>query len=78
MIMLFMATRKKVKKAEVKVIDMPVETPKVEEKNEWGGDKLDPAEEKMLDRILMGIVIFVLAWLALGVLLSIKGLIWPS
>jgi hypothetical protein len=39
---------------------------------------LDPAEEKLLDRILMGIVIFVLGWLALGILLSIKGLIWPS
>jgi hypothetical protein len=77
-----MATKTKVKKSK-KVIEpvaelvVPAKSDEVE-KNEWGGDKLDPAEEKLLDRILMGIVIFVLGWLALGILLSIKGLIWPS
>lgn len=37
-------------------------------------DKLDPQEEKVLDWILKGIVIFVLAWLGLSVLLVIGGL----
>jgi hypothetical protein len=37
-------------------------------------DKLDPKEEKMLDLILNGIVIFVLSWLGLGILLSVGGL----
>lgn len=37
-------------------------------------DKLSDKEEKVLDWILNGIVIFVLAWLGLGILLSIGGL----
>lgn len=37
-------------------------------------DQLDPKEEKMLDMILNGIVIFVLGWLGLGILLSVGGL----
>ncbi len=43
-----------------------------------GEDKLDPQEEKVLDWILKGIVIFVLAWLGISVLLVIGGLcgIW--
>ncbi|MBI2008638.1 hypothetical protein HYS82_03225 [Candidatus Amesbacteria bacterium] len=42
------------------------------------GDKLDPQEEKVLDWILKAIVIFVLGWLALGVLMAVGGLfgIW--
>ncbi|MBI2587262.1 hypothetical protein HYW29_00405 [Candidatus Amesbacteria bacterium] len=48
----------------------------VEEVDE--GDKLDPQEEKVLDWILKAIVIFVLGWLALGVLMAVGGLfgIW--
>lgn len=38
-----------------------------------GGD-LDPKEEKVLDWILNGVVVFVLGWLGLGVALSIGGL----
>ena len=40
--------------------------------------QMDPAEEKMLDKILMGVVIFVLGWLAVGVLMAVGGLfgIW--
>jgi len=37
-------------------------------------DKLDPKEEKILDWILNGIIIFVLGWLGLGILLSVGGL----
>ena len=37
-------------------------------------DQLDPKEEKILDWILNGIIIFVLGWLGLGILLSIGGL----
>jgi hypothetical protein len=37
-------------------------------------DRLDPKEEKLLDMILNGIVIFVLGWLGLGILLSVGGL----
>lgn len=81
-----MATGKKAKskkhKAQDDMMVMPmVMEDKKEEKaatNEWGGEPLDPQEEKMLDWILKAIVIFVLGWLALGVILSIKGLIWPS
>lgn len=42
------------------------------------GEKLDPQEEKVLDWILKAIVIFVLGWLALGVLMAVGGLfgIW--
>ena len=41
-------------------------------------DSLDPQEEKVLDWILKAIVIFVLGWLALGVLMAVGGLfgIW--
>lgn len=38
------------------------------------GGQLDPKEEKILDWILNGVVVFVLGWLALGVLLSLGGL----
>jgi hypothetical protein len=38
------------------------------------GGELDPKEEKVLDWILNGVVIFVLGWLALGILLSVGGL----
>jgi hypothetical protein len=38
------------------------------------GGNLDPKEEKTLDMILNGVVIFVLGWLGLGILLSIGGL----
>lgn len=37
------------------------------------GEKLDPKEEKMLDWILNGVVIFILGWLGLSVLLVIGG-----
>lgn len=39
-----------------------------------GAGELDPKEEKVLDWILNGIIIFVLGWLALGILLSVGGL----
>jgi hypothetical protein len=42
--------------------------------NDLIGGELDPKEEKMLDWILNGIVIFVLGWLGLGILLSVGGL----
>lgn len=44
------------------VVAMPVED-----------DQLDPAEEKMLDRILMAVVVFILGWLALSIILVILG-----
>ena len=37
------------------------------------GEKLDPKEEKMLDWILNGVVIFILGWLGLSVLLVVAG-----
>lgn len=37
-------------------------------------DQLDPKEEKILDWILNGIIVFVLGWLGLGILLSVGGL----
>ena len=46
----------------------------IEKKNDLLGGELDPKEEKMLDMILNGVVIFILAWLGLGVLLSVGGL----
>lgn len=55
-----MATKKTVKK-EIKQDDVV-------------GGQLDPKEEKVLDWILNGVVVFVLGWLALGVLLSVGGL----
>jgi hypothetical protein len=41
-------------------------------------DRVDTAEDKFLDKVLMGIVVFVLGWLALGVLMAVGGLfgIW--
>lgn len=47
---------------------------KEEPKNDLVGGELDPKEEKVLDWILNAIVVFVLGWLALGVLLSVGGL----
>ncbi len=46
----------------------------VKKKDDFLGGQLDPREEKVLDWILNGIVIFVLGWLALGILLSVGGL----
>ena len=46
----------------------------VKKKDDLIGGELDPKEEKMLDMILNGVVIFILAWLGLGVLLSVGGL----
>lgn len=60
---------KKVQSAKLK------EQSKIEEKrDDLIGGQLDPKEEKVLDWILNGVVIFVLGWLALGVLLSVGGL----
>lgn len=74
-----MATKKKEQASKAKVLEQQaVEEVKTEVKEVWEGEKLDPGEEKVLDMILKGIVMFVLGWLALGVLLSVKGLIWPS
>lgn len=53
-----MAVKKAIKVEEVKITE----------------DRLDPKEEKLLDMILNGIVIFVLGWLGLGILLSVGGL----
>lgn len=47
-------------------------------KDDLLGGELDPKEEKVLDWILNGIVIFVLGWLALGILLSVRGLACSS
>ena len=62
-----MATKKVASKAEVKVKEEV-------KKDDLIGGQLDPKEEKVLDWILNGVVIFVLGWLALGVLLSVGGL----
>ena len=43
-----------------------------EGEQEWG-EKLDPQEEKVLDWILKGVVIFILGWLGLSILLVIGG-----
>ncbi len=43
-------------------------------KSEIQTDQLDPKEEKILDWILNGIIVFVLGWLGLGILLSVGGL----
>jgi len=73
------ATKKKEQASKAKVLEQQaVGEVKTEVKEVWEGEKLDPGEEKVLDMILKGIVMFVLGWLALGVLLSVKGLIWPS
>jgi hypothetical protein len=46
---------------------------KVEKKDEEWGEPLDPQEEKVLDWILKGVVIFILGWLGLSILLVIGG-----
>lgn len=54
-----------------------VSKPKVKKEpktDDWLAGDLDPKEEKVLDWILNAIIIFVLGWLALGVLLSVGGL----
>lgn len=55
----------------VVVADTPVT--KDTQDDDLFGEKLDPAEEKMLDRILMAVVIFILAWLGLSILLVLRG-----
>jgi len=57
------------KVSEVEKVVVPVETKK---DNEWG-EALDPQEEKVLDWILKGVVIFILGWLGLSILLVIGG-----
>lgn len=53
-----------------------VKKPTIETKKaDFLGGQLDPKEEKVLDWILNGIIIFVLGWLALGILLSVGGLL---
>ena len=59
------------KKAAVKTV---VKVKEEVKKDDLIGGQLDPKEEKVLDWILNGVVIFVLGWLALGVLLSVGGL----
>lgn len=51
---------------------------KIQEVEKVDEEALDPKDEKMLDKVLMGVVIFVLGWLALGVLMAVGGLfgIW--
>ncbi|KKU02865.1 MAG: hypothetical protein UX99_C0020G0002 [Candidatus Amesbacteria bacterium GW2011_GWB1_47_26] len=46
----------------------------VKKKDDLLEGQLDAKEEKTLDWILNAVVIFVLGWLALGILLSIGGL----
>ncbi len=46
----------------------------INSKSEIQTDQLDPKEEKVLDWILNGIIVFVLGWLGLGILLSVGGL----
>ena len=60
----------------IRIVVMAVKKVKEEKKDptSLGPSELDPKEEKVLDKILNGVVIFVLGWLALGVLLSIGGL----
>jgi hypothetical protein len=67
-------TSKSVVEDEVKVVPSEVSMPKWHETSEVADeDKLDPAEEKMLDNILKGVVIFILGWLGLSILLVIGG-----
>lgn len=73
-----MATKKKVSLSKEKMInEAEVVEEKAEMKNDIKMDEtedvLDPAEEKMLDRILMGVVIFILGWLALSIILVVLG-----
>ncbi len=46
----------------------------VQQEENWDGEKIDPAEEKMLDLILKCVVGFVLVWLGLSFLLVLGGL----
>ncbi|KKS32695.1 MAG: hypothetical protein UU93_C0005G0003 [Candidatus Amesbacteria bacterium GW2011_GWA2_42_12] len=54
-------------------INSKLENTKTENSDLIGG-QLDPKEEKVLDWILNGIVIFVLGWLALGIGMAVLGL----
>lgn len=56
-----MATKKSIKKTTVT-------------KDDFLGGELSQKEEKTLDMILNGVIVFVLAWLGLGILLSVGGL----
>lgn len=69
--------RKKKVIEEMKPIQ-PSSAPSTSLRASEGEEKLDPQEEKVLDWILKAIVIFVLGWLALGVLMAVGGLfgIW--
>ena len=53
---------------------MATKTPKEKIDDLVGGEPLDPKEEKILDWILNGVVVFILGWLGLGILLSVGGL----
>lgn len=73
---------KRVKKEKPAVVEAMTEKPMAETGGmpKWhagemgeGEEKLDPQEEKMLDWILKGVVIFILGWLGLSVLLVIGG-----
>ena len=73
-----MAARKKTKVVKAVVVDeiKPVAATMPawhKEEGMEGEDKLDPKEEKMLDMILNGVVIFILGWLGLSILLVIGG-----
>ncbi len=52
---------------------MPEISAEVVNKDEEWGEALDPQEEKVLDWILKGVVIFILGWLGLSILLVIGG-----
>lgn len=70
-----MAAKKgKTKPTEPEMKQETVVTPAKVDSSEMDEDgKLDPAEEKMLDRILMGVVIFILGWLGLSIILVVLG-----
>lgn len=69
-----MAVKRKSKKIkEIASVSEPVEVAAPKWHVEDGVEPLDPEEEKMLDWILKGIVIFILGWLGLSVLLVIGG-----
>lgn len=71
-----MAVKRKAKKAKVEEVEEVVKEPSYakasEGEQEWG-EPLDPQEEKVLDWILKGVVIFILGWLGLSILLVIGG-----
>ena len=70
----YMAVKRKTQrpKKAAEVIDV-VKPVKLEKKEEEWGEALDPQEEKVLDWILKGVVIFILCWLGLSILLVIGG-----